>query len=514
MTDLYLSPAIITCLPNIVAGMRVYNDALALIPTLPLCPPPPICSPMINMSPAPQITQCATTNVIITAQATGTAGATVKWQRKRPSDANFIDVTLPVSYISDEIVSYIVSVSIADKGTQFRAVFTGSCAGSGPIPTAVTTINVRNGTKIPDMYFRNAIRRDCPECLDDCGFLSEEAAKITRLNVDNASSFQPITDLTGIEGFINLEVLNISSNTIARFPRLPSALLSLTINNNKLSSLPELPNTLMTLICKNNNLTSIPALPSSLMHLDCSSNKIAALPADLPESLMILDCSNNLLTGLPPTLPVGLTTIYCHKNLISTLPTLPTALTFFNCGNNQLSDLPPTLPSGLWILVCSRNPNLFCLPILPQSLHELYVSPENVKCLRNSIRTLRVYDAMNEPIDLPMCNTATCVPFGGVDTEGDIALKSKNGGTNSLNILTIFPNPVDKQCQVEFNVAAEGFTTIMVNDVLGRFVLSQKVAVIIGINRVSFDMSEAPKGMYLLTVNDGKIQESKQIIKN
>jgi Leucine-rich repeat (LRR) protein len=514
MTRLLLSPAIITCLPNIVAGMQVYNEAFAAIPTPPLCPPPPICSPMINMSPASQINLCAQTNVIINAQATGTAGATVKWQRRRPSDANFIDVTPPVTYVSNEVISYIVTVSIADNGTQFRAVFTGSCAGSGPIPTAATTISVRNGTRIPDLYFRNAISRACPECIDGCGILTEEATKIKSLNVDNASSFQPITDLTGIEGFINLEILNISSNSITNFQRLPSSLLSLTINNHKLNTLPELPNTLMTLICKNNNLASLPALPSSLMHLDCSSNKITVLPADLPESLMVLDCSNNLLIGLPPTLPVGLKTIYCHKNQISTLPTLPSALTFFNCGNNQLSDLPPTLPPYLWILVCSRNPNLFCLPILPQSLHELYVSPENVKCLRNSIRTLRVYDAMNEPINLPMCNATTCVPFNGLDTEGGIALKSNSGKTSQLNILKIYPNPVDKQFQVEFNVEAEGITTIMVNDVLGRFVSSQKVSVTKGTNLVSFDMSEAPRGMYILTVNDGKVQESRQIIKN
>jgi Leucine-rich repeat (LRR) protein len=514
MADLTISPAIITCLPNIVAGMRVYNDAGALIPTPPLCPPPPICAPTIAMSPTSRISLCSETTIILSAQANGSAGATVKWQRKRPSDPDFVDMTTPVSYISNEVVYYSLSVSVANNGTLYRAVFTGSCAGSGPVPTSATSINVKNGTKIPDFYFQNAIRRSCPECINDCNTLTEEAAKIKYLNVDNASSFQPITDLTGIEGFINLEVLNISSNTIASFPRLPSSLLSLTINNNKLGSLPELPSTLMTLICKNNNLASLPALPSSLMHLDCSSNKITVLPADLPESLMVLDCSNNLLIGLPPTLPVGLKTIYCHKNQISTLPTLPSALTFFNCGNNQLSDLPPTLPPYLWILVCSRNPNLFCLPILPQSLHELYVSPENVKCLRNSIRTLRVYDVMNELIDLPLCNATTCVPFNGLDTEGGIALKSNNGNASSLNILTVYPNPVDKKFQVEFNVEAEGVTTIMVNDVLGRFVSTQKASVTKGVNLVTFDLSAAPTGVYILTVNDGKVQESRQITKN
>jgi Leucine-rich repeat (LRR) protein len=229
---------------------------------------------------------------------------------------------------------------------------------------------------------------------------------------------------------------------------------------------------------------------------------------------MILDCSNNLLVGLPPSLPVGLKTIYCYKNKISSLPTLPTALTYFNCGNNLITDLPPTLPSGLWTLVCARNPNLFCLPILPQNLRELYVSPENVKCIRNAIRTLRVYDAMSEPISLPVCNATTCVPLGGADTEGGLTLRASNGNANQLSILSVFPNPVDKQLQIEFTTTAEVATKISVIDILGRVVASQNMTATQGVNTLTIDFSGIPKGAYLLTVFDGQKQVVKQIVKN
>jgi Leucine-rich repeat (LRR) protein len=486
------------------------------------------CTPTITSSPsAASVTasQCGGSSTNLSASATGTTAMTVKWQRKRPSDPSFVDVAAALSYTSGTVAYYTTAaLSTADNGTQYQAVFMGSCAGAISVATAASTtavINTRQGAHIADMYFRNAIRRDCPNCIDGCGNLTESAEQITRLNVDNAASFQPITDLTGIEGFLNLEVLNIGSNTIKIFPRLPNNLKTLVITYNNLSYLPELPNTLETLICKNNKLTALPTLPNSLMHLDCSSNKIAVLPANLPEGLMVLDCSNNELIGLPPSLPLSIKTIYCHKNKIVTLPTLPTALNYFNCGNNLLSDLPPVLPSGLFALICSRNPTLFCLPTLPNTLRELYVSSENITCLRNEVAGLRIYDAMNEPLyNLRTCNATTCVPYRGADnSDNTIALKAriltvKTTESDKASILKMFPNPVDKQVQIEFNAAENTKTTISVKNVLGRQILTQFVATTQGLNAATIDMSSLQRGVYFLIIHDGKTQATQKMVKH
>jgi Secretion system C-terminal sorting domain len=246
------------------------------------------------------------------------------------------------------------------------------------------------------------------------------------------------------------------------------------------------------------------------MHLDCSSNKLTELPADLPEGLMVLDCSNNELIGLPPSLPLSIKTLYCHRNKLVTLPTLPTALNYFNCGNNMLSDLPPTLPTGLWTLVCSRNPTLRCLPILPASVHELYISPENTACLRNAPPSMQVYDAMNEPITPPLCSPTQCVPFRPTDEEPE-AMTAK---TRVSSQLKAFPNPVDKQLQVTFTTTEEGQTTVFVTDVLGRQISTQMMDTFKGLNQTTVDMSNVPRGVYVLILRTGTTQVVQRITKN
>jgi Leucine-rich repeat (LRR) protein len=517
LTALRLDPTRTTCLPNAVAGLNVYNPSNTLITaSFPVCSGS-ACSPTIVVSPVivSTVTQTSCIGVPLglsaSASAVGTATMTVKWQRKKPSDADFTDVTAAVAYLSGTVVFYTVpAISPEDNMTQYRAVFSGTCANSVAIGSAPAAIATREGLNIPDIYLRNAIRRSCPTCINNCGNLTADAANTTQLNIENLTAFQSIKNLSGIEGFANLEELNIGSNTITNFPKLPEQLKKLTISNNNLSSLPELPNSLEVLICKNNNLSYLPLLPSSLMHLDCSSNKLTELPADLPASLMALDCSNNELIGLPPSLPVGLKTIYCHKNKLVTLPTLPTALNYFNCGNNMLSDLPPSLPTGLWTLVCSSNPTLKCLPILPASLHELYISPENVSCLRNMPPSLRVFDAMNEPIDRPLCSPTQCLPFRPTDEEPE-AMKAK---TRVANQLKAFPNPVDKQLQVEFTATEEGQTNISVTDVLGRQMSIQMVDTFKGVNQATVDMSNVPRGVYVLILRTGKTQVVQRITKN
>jgi Leucine-rich repeat (LRR) protein len=318
LTLLFLDPDRTPCLPNAVPGLvtrfgvTIYNLPVC---SGSACSPTIVASTVVTTGNSQNPCLAESTTLTASANAVGTATMTITWQRKRPNDADFVNLTEPVAYVSGTPATYTVSVSTADNNNQYRAVFSGTCAGAVAIGTAPAQVSTRQGAHIADIYFQRAIRRDCPTCINGCNNLTADAETITRLNIDNASSFQPITDLSGIEGFLNLEELNIGSNTITNFPRLPNNLKKLTINNNNLSTLPELPSTLEVLICKNNNLTSLPTLPSSLMHLDCSSNKLTELPADLPEGLMVLDCSNNHLIGLPPSLPIVaiICSLICHR---------------------------------------------------------------------------------------------------------------------------------------------------------------------------------------------------------
>jgi Leucine-rich repeat (LRR) protein len=383
----------ITCLPNIVNGLTVYNASGSII-TLPTCGQTTISVP---------IDLCVGSSSTITARLTSGSAASARWQLKSPTDVDYVDIPLGAGQtFSGTIATLQTSVlSNASNGTRYRAVFMGTC----PVVTEPAVIRMSSGFRIPDLYFLNAVRRDCPSCIDACGNISSLAAERVRLNLDNLATFQYITDLSGLEYFTGLKTLIISNNNINinRFPPLPSTLTTLQCVKSGLTALPTLPNTLEVLICTGNKLTELPALPSTLNYLDCYDNKLTTLPT-LPNGLSVLYCATNPLSNLP-NLPNSLRTLYCYKNNLTALPTLPNSLVYLNCGNNNLSQLP-TLSTNLVSLVCSTNPNLTCLPILPTTLRELYITETNIGCLPNTNAVLRTYNPANNAIPMPpMCTT-------------------------------------------------------------------------------------------------------------
>ena len=216
---------------------------------------------------------------------------------------------------------------------------------------------------IPDRNFAAAIRSVCPTCIDSINTLLAPAKMLRSLDVNGKN----ITDLTGIAGFNNLQVLNCSSNNLVTLPTLPNNLINLDCSYNQLISLPALPNTLTVLRCPNNKLATLSTLPNSLKELYCNENQLTSLTI-LPNTLTYLDCSYNQLITLP-TLPNNLTTLYCYVNKLTSLPALSNNLTDLACFINQLTSLP-TLPNSLTFLSCSNNQINF-LPILPNTITSL-----------------------------------------------------------------------------------------------------------------------------------------------
>jgi hypothetical protein len=416
----------ITCVPNTLEGLEIFN-AMGTEIMLPLC------APTIIQAPTVPLDLCVGSTAIITARASGSAGMTVKWQRKSPSDATFVDVTTAAAYTSNSLATYRTPVlSNASGGTLYRAIFTSTCL----VVTQPAVIRMTSGFRIPDQFFANAVRRDCPSCIDDCGNISSLAAERTRLNLDNLATFQYITDLSGLEFFTSLTTLNISNNNIKRFTSIPKSLRILQCVNSGLTVLPTLPDTLEVLICKGNKLTSLPTLPSTLDYLDCYDNKLTALPT-LPNGLTVLYCATNPLSNLP-TLPNSLRTLYCYKNNLTELPTLPTSLNYLNCGNNNLS-LLPSLPTHLVTLVCSTNPNLTCLPSLPATLRELYITETHIGCLPNTNTILRTFNPANNAIPMPpLCTTPSITPPPSVSVTANLGetatLTAEAVGTDEMTV--------------------------------------------------------------------------------
>ena len=311
---------------------------------------------------------------------------------------------------------------------------------------------------IADSNFRALLIKVYPACFDGSGQMDTTCRGIITedsLYVNQDS----IQDLSGIQYFKSLKLLDCENNQLTTLPTLPNSLQYLYCSNNQLASLPDLPKQLLSFNCENNQLTTLPSLPASLTRILCDENGLQNLPT-LPDSLNTLVCSFNQLTALP-TLPANLTLLDCGNNQLATLPTLPSSLQNFYCYGNRLTSLPtlsknislldcgeniisqiPTLPYTLYSLDCDSNQltalpynlpttlnyldvsinpvssipfldslyqlqylycqgdsNLLCLPRLPNTLDSLNVSGTGVRCIPNTAGNTNVY-----PAGLSICN--------------------------------------------------------------------------------------------------------------
>lgn len=272
---------------------------------------------------------------------------------------------------------------------------------------------------IPNPVFRTYLTNNYPNCMngDSLNTSCTEVLQQTTISLWGLG----IGDISGIEHFVNLTILDCGGNDLTSIQALPPQLQHLNCRDNNLTSLPDLPNTLVTLLAYENDLMSLPELPASLLELDCHENNLTSLP-ELPTGLQVLEIQHNELTTLPASisnvsfltlncynnqltsitdLPVGLSTLNCQNNNITNFPEIPSTVTRLNCSNNLLSSLP-TLPSGMYDLYCDDN-DLTQLPALPETLREL-------RCMNNEITSLP--ELINSNLDHLYCggNQLTFLP--------------------------------------------------------------------------------------------------------
>lgn len=197
-----------------------------------------------------------------------------------------------------------------------------------------------------------------------------------------------ISDLTGIEAFVNMIALNCSYNNLTALDlsnntalnyldcklnqlnnlNLNTNLSTLICNNNSLNSLNINNNPNLTVLhCYGNQLTSLDISNNiNLNYLDCAHNLLNSLNLDNNPNLNFLECSYNNLTNLNVNNNTALGTLYCYFNNLTTLDlSHNTALVQFICINNNLNSL--NLANGnntaftyVWT---NNNPNLTCIQV-------------------------------------------------------------------------------------------------------------------------------------------------------
>ena len=145
-----------------------------------------------------------------------------------------------------------------------------------------------------------------------------EALTVAQLNV---SSFN-ISDLTGIEYFTNLFLLDCRNNNLTFLPI--SSLTNLTnlyCSFNQISILDVSDVTsLNSLLCRGNQLTNLNLNGlDDLFILDCGENGLTSLDFSMLNNIEFLFCGENNLTGLDVTSLINLQQLYCEENELTTL---------------------------------------------------------------------------------------------------------------------------------------------------------------------------------------------------
>lgn len=190
-----------------------------------------------------------------------------------------------------------------------------------------------------------------------------------------------ISDLTGIEAFINLTRLNFANNQLTSLDvSQNTALEYLVCDNNQLTSLDVSNNTnLKTFWAQNNQLTSIDISQNTaletlylahneLTHVDVSGNTELRTISVSTNQISNIDVSNNTqlirllvqdnnsISSLDVSQNIYLRELYCHNNAITSLDVSNnTALEDLYCDNNGLSNLDVSQNSALKELRCSYN---------------------------------------------------------------------------------------------------------------------------------------------------------------
>ena len=167
-----------------------------------------------------------------------------------------------------------------------------------------------------------------------------------------------ISDLTGIEAFINLTALDCSDNTIAALDvSTITGLTNLNCKENNIANLNVQGTSLITLDAEDNSLTSLDISNlATLTTLNTRSNNISNLNLQGANALEVLDCSDNSLPTLNVSLNTNLIDLNCSDNSLTNVDvTNLTALTALNISDNAISSIILITNSNLNTLTASDN---------------------------------------------------------------------------------------------------------------------------------------------------------------
>ncbi|MDJ1503731.1 DUF7619 domain-containing protein [Xanthocytophaga agilis] len=267
---------------------------------------------------------------------------------------------------------------------------------------------------IPDENFKAQLFLSGADANLDGEIQSTEALTVTTLSLDSAQ----ISNLTGIEAFINLKYLNCSYNSLTL------------LNIQELVKLERLE-------CNNNLLEQIyfPVNTNALNYLDCSFNKLTNVNVETLINLQELHCFNNSLYSLYLGELPKLEHLRCHNNNLTNIDLSQSpALQTFVSTNNKLYSLDFSVNTSLTGVDITNNPLT-----KPLNISKL-VKLKSLFCAETSLKTLDLtknlelgilicYDNPLITLDVSKNIAMTYLQCGGPNLT---SIFMKNGANESL----------------------------------------------------------------------------------
>jgi hypothetical protein len=326
---------------------------------------------------------------------------------------------------------------------------------------------------IPDSNFKNILLNDSSI---NTNFDSEIQLSEAQNYTDGITIYDnTITDLTGIEAFINMtsffcyqtqiNSIDLSSNTnlteIYCYDN--SQLVSLILGNNTV---------LTELYCYGNQLSSLDlSSNTALTEIYCYDNQITDLNLGNNAVLTQLYCYNNQLTNLDVSNNTALTDLYCYDNALTSLDvTYNLALTGLGCQNNQLVNLDVSLNTLLTDLAC--NDNLLTSLNVANGNNEnmnqmLAHNNPNLTCIQHDMD----FDPTTKPYD--EVTQTGWHKDASANWSNDCSTLSTNDFSINQNQIILYPNPASNVVNIKWN--REKSTQIEVFNLAGQKVLQKHV---------------------------------------
>lgn len=233
-----------------------------------------------------------------------------------------------------------ITGDFSEDGTSCGGSYSYTTSNCGTVSATWTATVIDSDTsevdlvEILDINFLNALIERGVDSDGDGAISFSEAEAVDSLDV----SSREISDMTGIEAFINLESLNCISNQLS----------SLNVSENL---------TLELLWCRDNQLTSLDVSNNSALDdLWCSYNQLTSLDVSSNLALEQLWCRDNQLASLDVSNNTDLIILHCRNNLLTNLDVSNNAtLIYLNCGGNQLTNLDVSNNTMISELRCYEN---------------------------------------------------------------------------------------------------------------------------------------------------------------